>query len=185
MDDATYIHRGCKDAPFAFPDASNPVRSEGSDFISHSLSQHPAVHTQRHPHELPHTVHAMRARAPSRTHTYAYVNTNIHIHMYAHMTSARARVLANTGVVLPFAPRRGSSARLRMCSSRQGREEERTGGLRGAQRVQTQRSETQNGSLSPPFRIRLAGIPTSTKVHGRAMPRPLLREHHRNYVLTL
>lgn len=62
------------------------------------------------------------------------------------------------------------------------------GGSRGAKErtkppsVLPVESETQNGSLSPPFRIRPAGIPTSAKVHGRAMPRPLL---YRGCALTL
>lgn len=119
--------------------------------------------------------------------------THTHTHIYAAAdtrASARARAFANTKGSSPF--RTLSSWKLgaaRMCSSRAGveRRRKRSRMCRGREREDreiakstTLRSETQNGSLSPPFRIRrLAGIPTSAKVHGRAMPRPLLRGHHR------
>jgi len=84
-----YIRRGCKRRALHVP--SNPVRSGNSDFISHSLSQHPAVHTRRHL-QLPHSrilyTRCTRARSPNRI--YAYINMNIHKHI--RNTMARARV---------------------------------------------------------------------------------------------
>lgn len=81
---------------------------------------------------------------------HAYVNVRMYTYTCTRSADKRARAHSRTqhGVVLPLAPCRGTSARLRMCSSRQGREEERVRGSQGAKSTNPQERDAKRVTLA-------------------------------------
>lgn len=55
VDDAMYMASAKMRPSRPQSQATVGEKRRSLDFISHSLSQYPAVHTRRHPHELPHS----------------------------------------------------------------------------------------------------------------------------------